>query len=281
MSITHKLFLDDSGNKEYEPSGNYAGSGRTPYFVFGGLIVTPDEAGSVSARMESLKIEAFGQADVEVKANWLKRPTERQKRYLDPFGVSDDDLSRFTERVYDLIVSARIELLACVVNKQEVQQMYGHRSWYAPAIAYECVIQRLQLAMEACGGYAHVTIDDMEGGSPKGRAWKDNLTAHHGTLLRGGSRLKRGMTIDRVVGKQPSFRDSAVDDRIQLADLVAYAVYRQFVDYGPEWEAGANSLPTYSYFERLAPKFRNQSGRIQGYGIVKFPMGNRIPWGVA
>jgi hypothetical protein len=86
------------------------------------------------------------------------------------------------------------------------------------------------------------------------------------------------MVFDRI--GNVSFRDSKLDERLQLADLVAYAVYRQFMDYGPNWEKPAKPLPTYEYFGRLAPKFRNHKGRVQGYGIAKFPMGRRIPWRV-
>lgn len=86
------------------------------------------------------------------------------------------------------------------------------------------------------------------------------------------------MAFDHVGGM--AFRDSHLDERLQLADLVAYAVFRQFVDYGPDWEDDSKPLPVYEYLERLAPKFRNHNGRLQGYGIVKFPMNKRVKWAV-
>ena len=64
------------------------------------------------------------------------------------------------------------------------------------------------------------------------------------------------------------------------ADLIAYAVYRQFVDHGPEWEQDTNSLPLYEYLRRVAHRFRQQGRRIQGYGIVKMPLKKRVKWAV-
>lgn len=281
-AITHKLFLDDSGNKEYSPDGTYVSKGRTPYFVFGGLLVRPEVAGKISVDMEALKAGTFGTPDVEVKANWLKRPAERRKRYLDPFHISDAALDHFINELYTLICAQDADLIACVVNKAEVQEQYGLTSaWYAPAIAYECVMQRAQLAMLECDGHVHVTVDDMEGKSPKGNDWKENLKRHHKQLRANGSQLRRGMPIDRLVGESPAFRDSAHDDRLQLADLVSYSVYRQFVDHGADWEGELRPLPVYDYFSRLCKKFRSgEGGRIQGYGIVKFPLKRRVRWAV-
>lgn len=74
------------------------------------------------------------------------------------------------------------------------------------------------------------------------------------------------------------FRDSAIDDRLQLADLVSYAVYRQFVDHGPKWEDDTQNLPLYKYLGKIVMKFRNAGGRFQGYGIVKFPLNKQVRW---
>jgi hypothetical protein len=47
--------------------------------------------------MRTLKRQTFGTADVEVKANWLKRPRERERRYLNRYGITDGGLTAFTE----------------------------------------------------------------------------------------------------------------------------------------------------------------------------------------
>ena len=43
--------------------------------------------------------------------------------------------------------------------------------------------------------------------------------------------------------------------------------------------AGQAKLPLYEHFARIAGKFyRGSNGRIQGFGVVKFPLRNRVKW---
>lgn len=277
---THKLFIDDSGNKEYSPDGRYVrrGGGRTPYFVFGGLLVTPAEAGFINRSMRDLKLRTFGDDDVEIKAHWLRRNAERNRRYLEPYSLEPEELTLFTEAIYDLLRGAVCKLVACVVDKAEVQHLYGDKAYYAPTIAYDCLLQRVQQEMMDCRGEVHVTVDAMTGATSAGNQHLYLLKRQHALLQSRGSTLLKGMSFDRVGGI--AFRDSKLDERLQLADLVAYAVYRQFVDYGADWEDDSKPLELYDYLGRLAPKFRNRDGRIQGYGIVKFPMNRRVKWAV-
>lgn len=276
---THNLFVDDSGTKEYAEDKRYSiTGGKTPYFVFGGMLLTPGEASVVTKAMRNFKLDTFGTPDVEIKANWLRIWHERKVRYLDKFEVTNDELTAFTDDVYSLLNDCDCKLVACVVNKEEVQQQYK-QPHYAPAIAYDCLLQRVQQEMASYGGEAFVTIDAMDGATPRGHQYLDNLKRQHAKLKRHGSPLMGGMRFDRIGGQ--AFRDSKADERLQLADLVSYAVYRQFVDHGPDWEnKDKKQLPVYEYFGRIASKFRNHAGRVQGYGIVKFPLNTRIHWGV-
>lgn len=278
-SPTHKLFIDDSGNKDYHPDVVYKQQGgRTPYFVFGGMLVTTGAAGRIEEKMRRLKLATFGTEEVEIKARWLRRSDERHRRYLDKYDITEKQLAAFTDLTYLAITEANCLLLACVVDKAEVQQMYGDRAYYAPAISYECLMQRVQQEMKDCGGTVHVTIDNMTGATPAGNQHATLLRRQHALMRKHGSTLMDRMAFDPVGGM--AFRDSHLDERLQLSDLVAYAVYRQFVDYGSDWEDDSKPLPTYEYLDRLAPKFRNQNRRIQGYGIVKFPMNKRVRWAV-
>lgn len=274
---THKLYLDDSGTKEYVADRVYSpGSGRTPYFGFGGILVRSGEAGALSRKLRSLKLEAFGTEQVEIKANWLRRREEREKRYLAPFKLTIQRLDTFVDAVYSMIGSSNVSLLASIVDKAAVQREYDSRAFYAPAIAYECIAQRVQLEMMACGGYVHVTIDDMTGATPKGSQYRDNLERHHRLLRTSGSQLQRGKRMDRLEGI--AFTNSAADERIQLADLVIYCVNKQFTEHGAEWDGSGDHLPVYAYLGRILGRFcRSPSGVVDGYGIVKFPRlgGNR------
>ena len=269
---THKLFIDDSGDKDYRDDGKYSKSGGpTPLFVFAGLAASPLDASGIEQSMRTLKRQTFGTPDVEIKANWLKRPRERTRRYLAKYGITEAELTAFTDSLYDIIVDSDCQLVGCVVNKKEVRDRYGRTAYHPPAIAYECLLQRAQKEMAACGGTISVTVDHMTGATQAGNQHRVNLRRQHESLRKHGSNLVRGVTFDRIEGGL-SFKDSKDDERVQLADLVAYSIYRQFLDYGSDWEDPSKSLEVYEYLARILKKFWNRSGVVPGYGIVKFPM---------
>jgi hypothetical protein len=275
---THKLFIDDSGDKDYRDDGEYSRTGGpTPLFVFAGLVASPLEASGIEQSMRTLKRQTFGTPDVEVKANWLKRPRERTRRYLEKYKITEAELTMFTNALYEIVSDADCQLVGCVVNKKEVQNLYGKSAYHPPAIAYECLLQRAQKEMASCDGTISVTVDHMTGATPAGNQHKLNLKRQHEILRKRGSNLIRGVTFDRIEGGL-SFKDSKDDERLQLADLVAYSIYRQFLDYGPDWEDESKSLEVYEYLARVLKKFWNRDGVVPGYGIVKFPMNNRVPW---
>ena len=183
---THKLFIDESGNKDYSQDGRYTrrGGGRTPYFMFGGLLITPAEAGRIALTMRALKQETFGTETVEIKAHWLRRDTEKIARYLDPYSLTHKDLTAFTDATYEVINAADCKLVACVVDKAEVQQMYRDKAYYAPTIAYDCLLQRVQQEMSDCGGEVHVTVDSMTGATPAGNNHLDLLKRQHNIAVK-------------------------------------------------------------------------------------------------
>lgn len=274
---THKLFLDDSGNKDYAPDKvyNFRG-GRSPYFVFGGLLLTPKAAGELVYKFRGMKIKYFGTFRIEIKAHWLRRPNEREKRYLKPFSLSSEELGRFVDEMYDLIIASDLLLLACVIDKKAMAEKYMIPH-HPAGVAYDFVLQRAQREMNLQGGRVGVTIDEMRGSTAAGNEHKVLLHRQHKRLLRFGTPLQSSFTFDRVMNLD--FRDSADSELLQLSDLVAYAVYRQFVDHGPDWGDRSKALPLYDYLARLIPKFRcGPRGRVQGYGIVKYPDDDKIHW---
>lgn len=273
---THKLYVDESGTKEYEASGKYQiHRGPTPYFVFAGLLIKASDAGLLAQKARAMKKGCFGTADVEIKANWLKRPDERRLRYLVPYGIDDARLDNLVRGLYGLLAGFDGELMASIVDKAAVQTKYPDL-WYAPAIAYECLMQRAQLAMEEVGGRVSVTVDDMSGATPKGNQYKTNLFTHHRGLKAYGSRLIK-MKMDRL--ESLGFSNSASDERLQLCDLAAYAVYRQFIEHGPAWDGPDARLPLYPYLGMIWKKFRRGPGNIvAGFGVVKFPRTSWKKW---
>jgi uncharacterized protein DUF3800 len=275
----YQLFVDDSGNREYDDNRNYT-SGNSLYFVYGAILIEQNAGAQLVPRLRELKRLTFGTADIEVKSNWLRIPKERRARYLTPHRLTDEQLTAFTDDYYRLLVQAPVELIGAVVNKLHMQEDYAppRRPWYAPTVAYEFLLQRAVQAVPK-GSTLAVTIDDISGKTPGRKSeYKKLLAEHHASLRAHGSRLQPAISF-ACLDSPVRFVLSQHSEMIQAADLVSYCVHRQFRDHGEDWERAANPLPLYPYFSRIAGKFRTDgAGRIQGFGIVKCPLRRRIPW---
>jgi hypothetical protein len=195
--------------------------------------------------------------------------------------MTAERLDEFVMKMYSCISERDLVIIAVAVDKVQSRAKYGEKAWYPPAIAYELLMQRA--VQDVClPDNLAVVIDDMMGATPAGNQYKANLKAHHAQLRKTGSRLQPKLRFDSI-NNDLRFVDSAHWTQVQVADIIAYNVYRQFVEYGEEWEGKGledkEDLPVYPWLEKLGSKFRSDGdGRVQGYGIVKFPLGTRIPW---
>ena len=275
----YQLFVDDSGTREYDDDRDYVDSGKSLYFVYGAILIDQDASAKLIAQLQVLKKLVFKTKKVEVKSNWLRMPHERKRRYMEPYGITETQLSKFTDGYYQLLVQAPLSLIGSVVNKLHMQEKYPV-PFYAPTAAYEFLMQRAVQAVPA-GISLGVTIDDISGKTPKNNKYKDLVAAHHAKLRAHGSKLQPSIPFG-CLDSPLRFVNSQHFDMIQAADLISYNIQRQFRDHGEQWEeppAGGGSLPMYPYFEKINEKFRtDDNGRVQGFGIVKAPMLNRVYW---
>ncbi len=280
----YQLFVDDSGTREYDDNRDYINSGKSLFFAYGAILMEQDAAALLIPKLLEHKRLTFGTPDVEIKSNWLRIPKERQKRYLQPFGLAEASLRTFVDDYYNLLIQAPLELLGSVVNKLHMQEDYAspRSPWYAPTVAYEFLLQRAVQAVPS-GSTLGVTIDDISGKTPKSNEYKKLVSGHHAALRARGSRLQPTISF-ACIDSPIRFVSSQHFELIQAADLISYCVQRQFRDHGENWETappGGGDLPVYEYFGRVAGKFRHDGrGRIQGFGIVKAPLRQRIHWGV-
>ena len=275
------LYIDDSGNREYDQNRNYVDSGRSRYFVYGGILGLADEMSRLAHRIHRLKLDVVRTAHLEIKSNWLRIPHERYRRYRDPYGVTDDELTRLSDGCHDHISNANVSLLASVIDKLHMQEHYAE-PWYPPTAAYEVLLQRAVQAVPA-GSTLAVTVDDISGSTPRRNQYKDLLQRHHERLRQHGSSLQRTISFACLSGPV-RFVLSQDSHLLQAADLVAYNVHRQFRDHGQDWEVTAGPgapLPMYEHFRKICARFRtDENGRVQGFGIVKFPLLRRVHWTV-
>lgn len=267
------IFIDESGQKEYRELGDAYGDQRGPsrYFVLGAVSGSARVLSDLIRRTRDHKSEFFGTHEVEIKSNWLRIPRERVARYLEAFGVSEAALLHWVHALYDLFLGADIEITAAVIDKVGMSRQYQDRRHPALRTAYMVLMQRVAMDSGLPASSVTVILDVM---APDHQA---QLQAFH-AALREGSGCLQGMDHTCLL-PAPRFRDSAAHDLLQLADLVAYNVYRQFMVHGERWEEPTAVLPQYEYFERLRPRLRRgPDGQIQGYGVFKMPMGRRVRW---
>src|ERR1017187_1445096 len=277
----YQVYVDDSGTKEYADNpAKYGPRGKSRYFCFGSLLVAQEDGSLLADKIAAKKREVFGTADVEIKSNWLRNPEMRQAKYLAPFSLTEERLTAFVGAYYDLVGSTNCVAIAAIVDKVHMQDLYAppRSPWYAPAAAYEALMQRCVLEVPPPHTLS-VTIDDMSGATPKGHDYKLNLQAHHASLRAHGSRLVKHLNFGPLDAKI-RFVNSAHSHLVQVADIIAYNVYRQFVDHGEAWEDQMlKSLPMYPSLAKMGGLFRHDgAGRIQGYGVVKFPLLKRVRW---
>ncbi len=280
MAQTHVLFIDDSGTKEYaaDPKEYTGRRGNSRYFVFCGVLVSMKSSGLFTNEIIQAKLKHFGDDTVEIKSNWLRIPREQQRCYYEPYALTPEKLTAFTDEYYKLINEANLMLIASVVDKMQMQQDYP-TPWYAPAVAYETMLLRVQQEIPHSDQVA-VIIDDTTGKTPKGNDYKKNLERQHNKLKKYGSSLWKGQTFPSLTTQK--FVNSQNSHLVQVADVCAYNVYRQFQEYGENWESEeCKTLPMFEYFEKVNTKFRKSLyGQVQGYGIIKMPERNKKRWTV-
>lgn len=276
------IYVDDSGTKDYAKPGQAYGSSGGPsrYFVYGGVLGRRDTTAMLAQEIKKLKTSTFGTTRVEIKSHWLRRPDKRNRHYLEPHQLTEEELTGFVEAYYDMIIAAEVRLVAAVIDKQHMRERYGIGAYSPSAAAYELLAQRIANELGSTGSTCGIVLDDMTGANPQGSPYKNLLLKQHRNLRKNGSRLMRGLSMECL--DSLTFKDSALSDLVQVADIVSFNVLRQFREHGEEWEdRGLRNLPTYHYFSRLAGKFRQgPGGRIQGYGVAKLPLRTRVPWAV-
>jgi hypothetical protein len=275
------LYIDDSGMKEYYKDKTvYTGKPNTRYFVFGSFLINEVNIPKLVDKIRDKKLEYFGTTKVEIKSNWIRIPKERENHYLSKYQINEERLDSFVKNIYQIICDSDIQLIGAVVDKLQEEEQYP-KPWYTSAIAYEILLQRVVQEV-VLPNKVRVVVDDITGATPKGNQYKRNLSSQHEQLMKSGSRLLPKLSYASLHGRL-RFINSSSSDQIQIADIVAYNIYRQFVDHGEDWESevAKKILPTYSYFNQICGKFRRgPNNRVQGYGVVKFPVINKIRWSI-
>jgi hypothetical protein len=262
--IEWRIFIDESGEREY-------GDRTSRYFVYAGCVVAWKDIEEIEIEIKRIKQAYFGISSVEFKSNWFRIPKERKKHYLEPYHMTDTLFREMTREVFRVLKESRVILLASVIDKSAMQEKYGHKAFSPSGWAYELLMERYQFMLAEKNSFGDAIMDDISGCNPKGHKYKILLKQLHKRLQQHGTSVQK-IKIDRVKGVL-GFLFSQTSNFIQLADLAAYNVLRQYREHGECWEpSNAQSSKIYAPFANIAEKFRaSRDGKIQGFGITKFP----------
>jgi hypothetical protein len=219
--------------------------------------------------MHTLKQSYFGDPTVEIKSSWVRQPAAAQKRYLEPYKVSEEALHECVGRLYDLLDNRSLALFGAVVDKVQMQKVYTVPQ-NPNSLAYRLLFERLHfLTGQGPDCYGVVIFDRIHDADFREKGYENLLAAQHLRYLQKGTDF---VEIANIV-EGLLFISSSVNNFIQLADLCAYDVFRQFKDHGAQWDKpDGDGWPLYGHFRRILPRFyRGPGGLLAGYGVKKYP----------
>ena len=291
----YKVFIDESGKKEYKnpyskdfisnppPLEKYEDFWRDNYFVLCGVRMKQEDLKVINPKINELKKEYFGTHEVEVKSDWLRNPHKRKKHYLIPFKVSAERLNEFGGKFIDLIgeYKEQLKLIAVVFDKRFYGDAKRQKSEGIPLLkTAQMLFERLQYA----GNYHIVIFDQMESSL--------KLTiGHHDRIL---NVLQKNAGMEKIYVDEYDkitdikFMQSCNENFLQVADVCAYNIFRQFVEFGREWAGQSKSknrkvvMSTYPYFDRIRCNFLYNpwNRKVRGVGLTCVPDIDKLNWGL-
>ena len=277
------LFIDDSGSKHWETpySAEFVDSPpartsqnlnfwRGNYLVLAGLYIDSQVMKELNERIDKEKEKVFGTKYVEIHSADLRSPFKRRKKYIDKFDITEESLKYFIEDFwYPLYDQYDLQLIAIVLDKRYYKNV-RHEGKSPLDVAAEGLFESTELhPKRGC----RIIFDQMDSQIKSSKREQGRILQIANTKIS----LDDGKYENKYHHTSIGFDNSARSNFLQMVDLVAYNVWRQFVEYGDEWDIHApqgehRKLPTYQYFERISKNFyHREDGKINGYGIVKLP----------
>jgi len=293
--MLYKVFIDESGNKEYKvpyskdfvdnppPFEKYENFWRDNYFVLCGVRIKQSDLKSLNSKFNKIKEKYFGTHKVEIKSDWLRNPNQRRKHYIVPFNITAEQLNKFGEKYIDLIGKNKdkIKLIAVIFDKRCYGDAKRQTSEGIPLLkTAQVLFERLKYA----GNYNIVIFDQMES------SLKLTIGQHDKIL----NVFQSNYGMEQIfVDKYDNIADikfmkSHTENFLQVADICAYNIFRQFVEYGREWAGqsktrnGQSVMKTYPYFNRIRCNFHYNplNMQVRGVGLTCIPDFDKVNWGL-
>ncbi len=276
--ITHKLYLDDSGQKNYLSNpDDYSRGGTSRYFALGAVLMPTKAIAEFQRKIIELKLEYFNDDSVEIKSNWIRNKKERTSQYIDKYEITPVLLDNFASKINDCFFDDDIFTLGAIVDKTKMHDLVERSKSYTTltdtvSLALECLAQRVQDYLkpdEKCS----FTMDIMSTNAESRRIAKSykSMIENNGNIVK--------FELSRIASRL-IFADSKANHMVQLADLVAYNIFRQYKKHGNPFDGSRFDDTNYYHLDRLLPKtfLRDSLGSVDGYGLTSIPLGSQPAW---
>lgn len=245
----HLLFVDESGTPP-KPSGQ-----AQAYFVIAGIVIPEDRWKGMREKLVGLKRSEGYRG--EVKWRFFAPNNKDEDNPMREWPMDQRNL--FREKVFSIITSTRSSrIIACI---SECPTAYGLGNVNSQDDlyfkTYKPVTERFQYLLQDITRESGRDTLGMIVADHRGRGDDEKMRHQHERLVREDGRYSSTYA-NFVEGL--FFSPSHMSVGIQLADMVAGAIWR------------AQSHNDATWFDRLRGSFRSSpSGKIDGYGIARFP----------
>ena len=187
---------------------------------------------------------------------------------MDQYDITEVKLKRFIEKEWYGFIqnfSDSIQIQALVLDKRFYKI---NRNNFTPLhILTQVLFDRVELhPHKKCT----IVFDQMDS--------EIKSTVHtQGQILKISSKeIDLGSFHKKFSHLKPRFEKSKNSNFLQLADTVAYNIYRQFVGFG-DFKDNLNTENIYPYLNKIIDNFYSKNGKIEGYGIVRVPKATKNP----
>jgi hypothetical protein len=172
-------------------------------------------------------------ADCEIKSTWVRIPKERAQR---PFlaNLTDDELAKLVELYYRQLSHHYMNIFAVVVDKRYLHDYLDASKMHRKA--WEFLLERIEMFLrsEHPKHQGVLITDDVSRQCNRSLAMKHAHIQSEGTLS--GTWLTH-------IAEMPLFVRSELSNGVQLADLLAYNIYRCFRYENADYPFFARILP--------------------------------------
>jgi hypothetical protein len=176
---------------------------------------------------------AFELADCEIKSNWIRIPKERNSR---PFlsKLTDADITTLVDLYYAQLARHNMQIFSVIVDKRHLHDFMDagkiHRK------SWELLLEQIEDFMrELHPKHQGVLITD-----DVSKQLNQDLAMKHAYILEEGTASGTWL---KHIAEMPLFVRSELSNGVQLADMMAYNIYRCF-----RYEDSA-----YPFFQRILP----------------------------